>query len=177
MKSLRNPVRQRGAALMVCLIILILVTLMGLTSMRTAMLQEKMSGVNADRNLALQAAEQTLRDAEKRIRDSLTSTSGFKPGCELSLCQAPTDGSSATDNLNWLDDAKVGTYGLGTGAAAIAGVARQPRYVIELLFDMKPMPGNSENSRLKGTPYRITAIGYGKLERTQVIVQSTYYKP
>lgn len=41
MKSFRNPARQRGAALMVCLIILILVTLMGLTSLRTSMLQEK----------------------------------------------------------------------------------------------------------------------------------------
>lgn len=136
-----------------------------------------MSGANADRSMALQAAELTLRDAEKRIRQKLTSTSGFKPGCEASLCEAPINGTSASDTINWTDDAKVAVYGFDTGAAAIAGVARQPRYIIEVLFDMKPMPGNSENSRLKGTPYRITAIGYGKLERTQVILQSTYYKP
>lgn len=175
MTTLTSPRRQHGAALMVCLIILVLVTLMGLTTMRTSVLQEKMSGASSDKTLALQAAELGLRDAERRIRDSLTSTSGFAANCAASLC-LPADGTMKSDTINW-NTAPLALYGAGTGSPAVAGVARQPRYIIELLYDMKPPLGNSENIKLKGTPYRITAIGYGKLERTQVVLQSVYYQP
>lgn len=184
MSKLPIPAREHGAALLVCLIILVLVTLMGLTSMRTSVLQEKMSGANSDKTLALQAAERALRDAEARIRHTLTSTSGFAAGCRASLCLAPMDGTTAADTVDW-DSNRVATYAdnddgpriPGVAQEPIAGVARQPNYIIELLFDMKPLPGNSENIKQKGTPYRITAVGYGKLARTRVQIQSTFYKP
>ena len=65
----------------------------------------------------------------------------------------------------------------GTGATALGGVARQPRYLIELLPDMSPPLGNSVGAELKGTPFRITALGFGKQANTRVMLQSTFYKP
>ncbi len=168
--------RQHGAALLVCLIILVLVTLMGLTSMRTSVLQEKMSGANSDKTLAFQAAEMALRDAEKVVRLSLSSSTGFAVNCAAAKCVAKPGEKSAAETVDW-DSNQAGTYGDASKASAIPGVARQPSYIIELMTSMKPPLGNSADQRKKGTPYRITAIGYGKLERTKVQIQSTYYKP
>ncbi len=170
------PPRQQGAALLLCLIILVLVTLMGLTTMRTAIVQEKMSGANADRALAFEAAEMALRDAENHVRDHLTSESAFADECAAGLCKAPLDGTSAADDIDW-DGNAASTYGQDTGAVAIGGVEKQPKYIIELLFDMQPPPGNSAKMKATGTPYRITALGYGKQKKTRVLLQSTYYKP
>jgi type IV pilus assembly protein PilX len=68
-------------------------------------------------------------------------------------------GSSASCTFN--GGVPLGTF---TGAPVIAGVARQPEYLIELLR--------------RGTTnyYRITARGFGAQEQTQVVLQS-YFNP
>lgn len=167
--------RQGGAALLIVLIILVLVTLMGLTTMKASVLQEKMSGGNADKTLAFQATELALRDAEQYIDNELTSASGFTNGCTAGLCLPVTDGSFVLAYFDW--DAKALTYGAQTGAPALGGVARQPQYFIELLPDMPPPLGDTVRAAATGTPYRITAIGYGRQGATRVILQSTFYKP
>lgn len=172
----RTSLRQDGAALLVCLIILVLLTLMGLTTMKSSLLQEKIAGGGADKALAFEAAELALRDAERYIDTSLTSTSAFADGCINSLCLPATDGSALAETVDWSGSA-VGVYGAGTGAAALGGVARQPRYIIELLPEMSAPLGNSVNADLKGTPFRITVVGYGKRDTTRVMLQSTFYKP
>lgn len=58
---------ERGAALIVALVILVALTLVGVTSMQTTTLQERMSGNVRDRNVAFQAAESALRNAELRV--------------------------------------------------------------------------------------------------------------
>jgi type IV pilus assembly protein PilX len=168
--------RQQGAALLVCLIILVLVTLIGLTTMKSSMLQEKMSGGNSDKTLAFEAAEMALRDAEQHIRVHITSVSGFADGCAASLCLAPSNGSSMATTVDW-DSNRVANYGAGTGADALAGLARQPKYIIELLSEMQPPQGNSIKASATGTAYRITALGYGRQDSTRVMLQSTFYKP
>lgn len=57
----------------------------------------------------------------------------------------------------------IGTF---TGAAAIAGVARQPEYLIEIV--------RRGSGRL--VFFRITSRGFGVSERTQVVLQ-TYFQP
>lgn len=174
--NLYNLKKQQGAALLVVLIILILVTLIGLTTMKSSVLQEKMSGGNSDNSLAFQAAEMTLRDAEAHVRRNITSVSGFTAGCSASLCLAPSDGTSLADTINW-DSNVVANYGAGSGAPALQGVARQPKYIIELLSEMQPPLGNSVKAANTGTAYRITALGYGRQESTRVMLQSTFYRP
>ena len=169
------PHRQGGAALLIVLIILVLVTLMGLTTMKASVLQEKMSGGNADKTLAFQATELALRDAEQYIEAELTSTSSFVEGCQSGLCLPVTDGSFVLDDFDW--DGKALKYGAETGRAALGGVAHQPRYFIELMPDMAPPLGDTVRAAATGTPYRITAIGYGRQAGTRVILQSTFYKP
>ena len=62
-RSLR-PVRERGVALVVVLILLLVVTLLALASLRNALLAERMSASVLDRSLAFQAVEAALREGE-----------------------------------------------------------------------------------------------------------------
>lgn len=55
---------QRGATLIIALIMLLLLTIIGLSSMRGTSLQESMAGNMRDSSLALQAAEAALRQGE-----------------------------------------------------------------------------------------------------------------
>jgi type IV pilus assembly protein PilX len=59
--------RQRGVALVVALVLLLVITVMGLASMRGTSLQERMSANMYDRSLAFQRAEAALRGAEAAI--------------------------------------------------------------------------------------------------------------
>ena len=55
---------QRGAILIIALIMLLVLTIIGLSSMRGTSLQESMAGNMRDSSLALQAAEAALRQGE-----------------------------------------------------------------------------------------------------------------
>ena len=61
MTHLKN---QSGAVLAVSLIFLLLLTIIGITSLRTTSLQERMAGNTRDQYLAFQAAEGAIREAE-----------------------------------------------------------------------------------------------------------------
>ena len=56
--------RQRGAVMITALMILLLMTIFGISTMDTNILEEKMAGNMRDRNTAFQAAESALRAAE-----------------------------------------------------------------------------------------------------------------
>jgi Tfp pilus assembly protein PilX len=60
----RWPARQSGAALVVGLVLLVVITLVGVGAMQNTTLQEKMAGNLRDSNLAFQASEVALRDCE-----------------------------------------------------------------------------------------------------------------
>jgi hypothetical protein len=62
------PFRQRGAVLVVGLVMLVVVVMLGLVSMRSVLLQERLAGGFAAQNLALQASETSLRAAERVIQ-------------------------------------------------------------------------------------------------------------
>jgi hypothetical protein len=63
--------KQKGAALIVSLVLLTLVALLGVAGVQTISLEEKMAGHSFDRNLEFQAAEAMLKEKEG-IVDTLT---------------------------------------------------------------------------------------------------------
>lgn len=64
------PQKQQGVVFVTALVFLAVITLLGVTAMKTANLEERMAGNMRDRNVALQMAEMTLRYAEKHIADN-----------------------------------------------------------------------------------------------------------
>lgn len=59
--------RQQGVALIMALVLLLIVTILGVSSMRTTTLQERMSANMFDRSLAFQRSEAAMRAAEDAI--------------------------------------------------------------------------------------------------------------
>ena len=81
--------RQNGAALIVALVLLVVVTLLGVTGLRNVTLEEKMAAATYDRSLAFQAAETALRAVEAAVQAANPSVENvFAPCSEINdSCQ------------------------------------------------------------------------------------------
>jgi len=77
--SLHHVGRESGAALIVGLIMLLLLTIIGLSAMQGVTMQEKMSGNERDTIVALQSAEVGLRYAEDQFLNTLDEVEVGKP--------------------------------------------------------------------------------------------------
>lgn len=78
MMSLPNPNyhRQQGAALLIGLLLLLIMTVLALSSSNVSILQERMAGNVTQLNLAFQEAERTLREIETRVAEIAEGGSG-----------------------------------------------------------------------------------------------------
>jgi len=156
---------QRGVTLVIVLMLLVVVTLLGVGAARMAMLAERSARNDRDYQVAWQAAEAALMDAQFDIRGPNTSgaqrmdlftennTSVFQPGCNttapyLGLCQPAVEGTKPVwASVDFLDGSgttvEYGTYTGRTFDSGGVGVkpARAPRYMIEWVPD--PTPGGS----------------------------------
>lgn len=63
--------QQGGAVLLVCLVMLLVLTMIGVSSMSNSTLQERMAGGARDYNQAFQAAEASLRVGEAYVRQQV----------------------------------------------------------------------------------------------------------
>jgi len=82
-----NTQKQTGAALVVGLILLLIITLMGYSTMKGTMLQEKMAAGIHNRILAYGGANSALRDGEGFLYNLIDSTNG----CLLYTSPSPRD--------------------------------------------------------------------------------------
>ena len=148
-----TPRRQRGAVLAIGLLILVVMTLIGVTGMSTSGLQLKMAGNLKEWNIAFQAVEAGLRDGETDIATGGLVDGAVGAECGVTGANASRDGlcgqldpsivytQNVWQGIDWKYGAatiKYVTYGAKTGAVALAGVAAQPRYIIEPVKDNKP---------------------------------------
>lgn len=126
--SHRRPRRgQAGAALPVVLLLLLIVTLLGLASMRGAIMEERMASNTMARSMAFQVAEAGLRQAELIVRDGTVTFPSS--GCASGYCAMvapPADPAWAANNF-WTS---------GTGfkegmPVSIGTTSIKPLYVIE----------------------------------------------
>lgn len=156
----RSPVTyctQRGMALLVSLVFLLLLTLIGLSSMQSATLQEKMAGSVALRNQSFQSAEAALRVGESAVRRD----SYVLPVCSgIVQCAPPSESSTitaagfnATSGVTWIASGN-GFYGVQN-----IGVSQ---YAVNV-------PINTP-----ATLYRVTAVGIAGHSRS--VVESIYAK-
>lgn len=165
---------QRGSTLIVSLMILIVMTLIGLTGVMTSTLEEKMAGNTRDQALAFQAAEAALRDGEEYFNDQIDSPAVSFNGATPGL-YANGDAPNPLDEATW-DDARV--Y-----SGDIEGVKSQPRYIIEVAGTVGSATedlniGSYGDASGLGNvmAVRVTARGIGGSGNSSVILQSNYGK-
>lgn len=158
--------RQGGAALIVSLLFLVMLTLIGVSAMTTTTLEEKMAGNARDYNVALQAGEAALKDAWLDINSArISGMAGFAVSCSNGLCERAANTSIPVwSGIDW------SSAGPATGAVALPGVNSAPRYVLEVLVDPKSTLRVADKTFL----YRATARGFGASETAQATVQATY---
>lgn len=168
----KAPRQERGVALLVCLLMLILVMLLGVSAAQLSLQGEKAARGERDREVAFQAAEDALADAERDIQ-----AGGGKfvdPACGEAPVWQRVDLSGAVDSGCTV------AYGAATGAAMQTGQGflpfKKPRYLIERTECHHP----GEDASAAATPsycYRVTAIGFGAKPATEVVLQSVFSKP
>lgn len=168
---------QRGAALAVGLIMLLTLTLIGMASMQSSIMQEKMTGNSRDLGIAFQSGEHALRVGERWLRDTT-----IKPS-EVTTCTSPcdiddvvwSDGSINDNNLKNVSD-WWGTSNTQarTSTTTPQGVSNPPKYIIEFkafsrdsfTLGTGPVTGRSV--------YDITTRGSGSTDTSQAIIRSRY---
>ena len=74
--------KQRGVVLIVGLIFMAILTIIGAAAMKTTLLDEKMAGNAHQQHLVFQAAEATLREAERCVEERLDFDNDNDPECE-----------------------------------------------------------------------------------------------
>ncbi|MGH8454907.1 MAG: pilus assembly PilX family protein [Nevskiales bacterium] len=172
--------QQHGIVLVVGLIVLLVMTLIGLSAARSTLLEERMSGSSTDNNVAFQAAEAALRAGELSLQVPILPTFNNTGGRYKALeytnpDQAPRwrQWEDANESSNWSSNAIVYT-GMSSAPAPLNQASA--RYYLEEF----PLVYGAGESLAADVPvdelgfYRITARGIGISGKTSVIVQSTF---
>ena len=183
MKSIPRPTtasvlltKQRGVALFVSLVLLLVLTIIGVSSVQTTSLEVRMARNDHDYLLAFQAAESALKDAENVI-DGIVNIDGFTDVGTNGLWTIADIGQPE----RWENAAVWQGSSSQVAASNIDGVNAQPRFIIEHAASVI----REENAYQQDDPYavgtsdrvevfRITALGTGGSANAQVLLQSTY---
>lgn len=163
---------QRGAILMLVLILLTIMSVIGISANRDIILQERMARNELDSNRALQAAEAALRDAESNLGNCApaeTQFSGGTNGYYDVSSNPPADWKVAAD------------YADGSTAwivTDLTNVNQDPRFRIERL---EPVELTGDQDLKLGEPvqsailFRVVAQGFGSSDKTDAVIQTIRY--
>ncbi len=201
---LRHAVNQRGAVLVVSLMILLVMTIISITALRTTSMDEKMASNARQQQIAFNAAEMALREAEAVLlakrqawlvagpntsylggNDSAIGDDFFGSTPGLYAQAAVGSGNATTNPAGW--DPRNDNNWLATNhSVAVSALSLgQARYRIEYIGKENPLgAGGKDNSSLdpsgNGVPplynyvFRITAIGWGQETAARSLLSSTF---
>ncbi|KAA3650042.1 MAG: pilus assembly protein PilX [Proteobacteria bacterium] len=164
---------QRGAALIVSLIVLLVLTMLGLTAIQNSSLQARMATSMVDRSIAFEAAEAALRDAQNwldaQVVKPVGGTSG-RPDVWASgdaIVMAVGKDAEAWTSADWAGHAR--SY-----SKTLSGAVELPRYVIE---ELQFVPDSLEVGTTTGIwYYRVTARGLGGTGNAEALLQASLRK-
>lgn len=191
-----NMPAQRGAALVVALILLLVLTLIGVSTMESSSMEMKMANQSRERLIATQAAEAGLRDAESFIQatgfgDDELSNSGCTAGTQNCFTANCSDGGYCFDGSNaasvttctltapaspvW-EDATLNVWSTAGRHHVLAAPNMQAnvKYIVEFLCYI---PGSVSDASVSVNPhllFRITSLATTKSGKSRVMLQSTY---
>lgn len=179
-----NPHKESGVVLITGMIFLMILTMLVLSALRSGTLEERMASNSRNRQVALQAAEAILRDAENQLFSGSEYKSKFDSGNGTTLangfysapvagctprwkkhdpitgCPIAIDWSSSTATLTFASPANWNLYGM----------ASAPKYIVEIISP--PSRLNSTVSCSKGLA-TVTAQGMGP-DSSIVYIQTMY---
>lgn len=192
--------KQGGAALVVSLLILVVITLLAISGMETTQFEEKMAFNVRDSHTALQVAEAGARDGEQFI-DTLVSSVDFADdgtGGLYAVADFTQDGFKKSGGPNFkstggtapVDPFADGVWSAGkfrTASAANEVQGQRATYFIEEVGPMQAEDSGAEALNVAGygagdhgagtvTAFRIISKGSGRTTATERIVEVYYGK-
>jgi len=180
----RRPERQRGVILFVALILLVILSLLGVTAARLQTSEERMARNEANHQMGAQAAEAALRNAEANIAGGAFTALTSNTAGQYTL---DWNNGPWASLINWNDPTQTLSYSAPVTAGVAAGPALgalpptvpSPTYVVE-----QPPAVTRPGDNLACTGYRCptgtvwvyreTATGTGADQSTTTTLQSIY---
>lgn len=174
------PAKQGGAVLIIGLVLLVALTIIGISALTSTSLEHRMAGNMGDTNQAFNAAE-TAGRAMQQITVQLTVPPAEQNDCKNTaisvapLCVWKKQADNwweGKDHSWWLNNTT-----LLDGAGQIKNVKTPPRAVVENLQYIPDSLVVGLEYVTKGTQYyRITSRGTGYSDESQAVVQQTTVK-
>ena len=164
---------QTGFTLIMSLLILVVLTILGLTSTQSTRTEVAMAGNLRESDMAFQVAEMGLSSGEQFIQTAISNTSFNDINGLISKTGNDPD---YFDTTSW--------DSVQTSTATIANVYTQPKYIIKYLGDRSQNEVALVNIGGYGTAqpgitvsnYRVTAKGSGQTDSAARMIQSYYGK-
>ena len=171
-----NRSAQQGAALIVALVLLLVLTVLGTAGLQDTTMEERMAGNFRDYSAAFDAAETALRMGEEGVSDSLVfgamAFDGANGTYEVTASSQSVDPETAA---SWKT---VADAVLEYGGDPL--VFAMPEYYIEQLPEIA-LPASDltvgfQDQAPRVRYYRVTGKGTGISPNAEVILQSTYFR-
>lgn len=188
-----NSFGQRGAVLLVGMIVLLVLTLIGTSSMGTVTLSERMVSNMQNANKAFQGAEAVLSECEDFVRGSDFAQLENELTDSLSDLASRThriiDVGVITGTKWWDDDLAFALYGTAATASGLTKTTLNPDGLVEVPRCITEYVGNGKSSQdaedlyagAGTTPgdkllYRVTGFSKGADASSETVVESLFYK-
>jgi type IV pilus assembly protein PilX len=172
--------RQKGAILVVSLLMLLVMTVLALSASTSTRLQERMAGNSRDVELAFQGSEAGLRDAERGIQQQVEANgmrmislcTDAQQRCVVGRPAAATDYFEATSTW-WVANSR--PYG-DPAVQEFDGLVTDPLLRSELWVTAgDSLTDGAKPNQQSGTAYFVnTSRSVGGTATAEVVVQSVY---
>jgi type IV pilus assembly protein PilX len=155
---------QQGAALVVGLVFLLVLTMIGVSAIQTSTQEERMTGYVLDSNASLQAAEAALREAETFVKGYTETT--------LGAAYYADPGTSPDPNIpaDWKTANARTVSTLTFNANTISLLKSLPMYRIE----KQPILPTEAGQPLTKEAFLITAYSTGGSGNAPIVLQTAY---
>jgi type IV pilus assembly protein PilX len=171
--------KERGTALIFALVMLLVMTLLGITAISTSTLQEKMAGDMRDQHVAQQAGDSILRDGQGWLYSLVSKPTPF---CPPSAPERIWDGSGDCTAGTELPDVATQSDGWWSGAGFLPTLlygyaSQEPRYVLEQIEAVPDSPGLTPGQPKKYRYYyQISGWSTGSSNFARGLFQSVFSK-
>jgi type IV pilus assembly protein PilX len=175
--------RQNGAILFISLVLLLILTLIGITAARLQVSQEVMARNGHNHQLAIQSAEAALRSAEASIWNGIYSSADFATNSnglyELATEVSTGAGTSYADTIDWNNPGTTSKPYTGPALSDVPTPASQPQIILESLPPVaragEPLCTASYGASQACSVYRITAHAVGGDTTSNATLQSIFH--
>jgi type IV pilus assembly protein PilX len=169
--------RQRGAVLIMALLLVVVLTMLGVSAMQGAVMEERMAGNAHDHNMAFQSAESGLRDAAAWLLGLAARPDANDTGSN-GIYEIGILGDGVGDYaFDWAGSGR--DYGTGTSndASDFSYHAALPAYVVEETAFVRDSLDPEAAAQGQGKYYyTVSSIGYGGSGASEAVAQSVYEK-